>query len=76
MCVCLSLSSLALYLDAGLRQPCGLGQTLPEADAGVRVGFEGGAQQLHVFFGEAGSLPAAGAAGRAAAAGGCRSGFI
>lgn len=50
------------YLDAWLRQAGGLGQALSEADARVRVGLEGDAQELHVVLGEAGSLPATGAA--------------
>lgn len=64
-----------IYLDAWLGQACGLGQALSEADAGVRVGLEGGAQELHVFFGEAGPLPATGAA-RGAATGGHSAGII
>lgn len=63
------------YLDAGLGQARGLGQALSQADAGVRVRLEGGAQQLHVLLGEAGPLPATGAA-RGGAAGGRRSGIV
>lgn len=57
-----------VYLDAWLRQPCGLGQVLSEADARVRVGLKGGTQEFHVFLREAGPFPAASAA-RAATAG-------
>ncbi|KAF6737414.1 Carbonyl reductase [NADPH] 1 [Oryzias melastigma] len=64
------------YLYAGLRQARGLGQALSEADSRVRVGLEGGPQELHVLLGEAGPLPAAGATRGAAATGGRRSGFI
>lgn len=63
------------YLDAWLWKACGLGQVLSEADARVRVSRKGGTQELHVFFGEACPLPAAGAA-RGAAAGGRRFGII
>lgn len=63
------------YLDAWLRQARGLGQALPETDTGVWVGLEGGAQELYVFFGEAGPLSATGAA-RGASAGGRGSGII
>ena len=52
------------YLDAGLGEAGGLGQALPQADARVGVCLEGGPQELHVLLGEAGPLPAAGAAGR------------
>lgn len=44
-------------------------QALSEADARVGVRLKGGPQELHVLLGEAGPLPAAGAA-RGAAAGG------
>lgn len=64
-----------VYLDAWLGQARGLGQALSKADAGVRVGLERGAQELHVFFGETGPLPPAGAA-RGAATGGDRSGIV
>ena len=56
------LSAGSSYLDAGLGEARGLGQALSQADAGVRVRLEGGAQQLHVLLGEAGPLPATGAA--------------
>lgn len=62
-------------MDAGPGQACGLGQALSDGDSRVRVSLEGGAQQLHVFFGEAGPLPATGGA-RGAVAGGHRNGVI
>lgn len=62
-------------MDAGLGQACGLGQALSDGDSRVRVSLEGGAQQLHVFFGEAGPLPATGGA-RGAVVGGHRNGVI
>lgn len=67
------------YLDAGLWKACRLRQALSEADAGVWVGLKSDPQELHVLFGEAGPLPAAGAARRGAAggaAGGRGSGII
>lgn len=66
---------LCAYLDAWLWQACGLGQTLSEADSRVRVSLKGGTQELHMFFGEAGPLPATGTA-RGAAAGGHGPGII
>ena len=60
----LGLLSADAYLDAGLWEAGGLGQALPKADARVGVRLERGPQELHVLLGEAGSLPAAGAAGR------------
>lgn len=68
------------YLDTRLGQARGLGQALSEADARVGVRLEGGPQELHVLLGEAGPLPATGAARRAsaaaAAAGGQGSGVV
>ena len=55
------------YLDAGLWEAGGLGQALPQTDAWVGVCLERGLQELHMLLGEAGPLPAAGAAGRSPA---------
>lgn len=60
---------MTFYLYTRLWQAGGLGQVFSEANARVWVGLKGGAQQLHMLLGEAGSFPAAGTA-RGATTGG------